>query len=697
MSPDDSARDNRAHQPNRLINEQSPYLRQHAHNPVDWYPWGAEALEKARTENKPILLSIGYSACHWCHVMERESFENEAIAQVMNENFVSIKVDREERPDLDQIYMDAVQVLTGRGGWPLTMFLLPDGRPFYGGTYFPPADRHGLPGFPRLLAAIANAYHKQAADVQQNVERLTAAMGAVATYESRGRELAPATPLNAARELGKHYDSAHGGIGGAPKFPNSFVFSLFLRMYDADGDINFADMVRDTLAKMAKGGIYDQIGGGFHRYSVDERWLVPHFEKMLYDNALLARLYLDAGRALNEPEFMRVAGEILEYVLREMTSPEGGFYSSQDADSEGEEGKFFLWTPAAARAAIGDEGLAKIAARYFDIGEEGNFEGRNILNRTIDRADAAKLFGLPADDLAQAIETIRARMFAVRERRVKPGRDEKVLAAWNAMMIGAFAEGYRALGDARYLAAAERAIDFAMTRLWDGRALRRSYKDGVARFNAYLEDYALMAGAMIDTYEASLDPRYLEQARMLADVILERFSDGDKGGFYFTSDDHEELITRAKAAFDGSTPSGNSAAVMALLRLHDYCGDARYAAAAAGTLGLFADLIEKQPFGFAHMLEAADRYFRGPAEIVLVGDRKAPEFREWIERAGLLYVPNRALFVADPDGAGGGSFIPEQARGKPQINRQLTAYVCRERTCSAPLTTFEAVKAALAD
>jgi uncharacterized protein YyaL (SSP411 family) len=696
MSQDHSPHDKFTQNANRLINEQSPYLRQHAYNPVDWYPWGEEALGRARAENKPILLSIGYSACHWCHVMERESFENEAIARVMNENFVSIKVDREERPDLDQIYMDAVQLLTGRGGWPLTMFLLPDGRPFYGGTYFPPVDRQGLPGFPRLLAAIAEAYHKQPGDVQQNVERLTSAMGSVTNMGAPGSELASTAPLNAARALGKHYDSVHGGIGGAPKFPNTFIFSLFLRMYDADSDINFADMVRDTLTKMAKGGIYDQIGGGFHRYSVDERWLVPHFEKMLYDNALLARLYLDAGRALNEPDFLRIAREILEYVLREMTSPEGGFYSSQDADSEGEEGKFFLWTPSEAHEAIADEDLTKIAARYFDISEEGNFEERNILNRTIGQADAAKLFGKTADELAAAVETIKSRMFTARERRIKPGRDEKILAAWNAMMIAAFAEGYRALGDPRYLAAAERAVEFAMTRLWDGRALRRSYKDGVARFNAYLEDYALMIGAMIDTYEASLDPRYLEQARTLADIILERFLDRDNGGFFFTSDDHEELITRSKASFDGSTPSGNSAAVMALLRLHAYTGEERYANEAARAINLLAELIEKQPFGFAHMLEAADLYFRGPTEIVLVGDRSSPEFREWIERAGLLYVPNRALFVADKQGEGRG-FIPEQARGKPQLNGQLTAYVCRDRACSPPMTTFEAVIAALDD
>ena len=696
MSQDESSHANPTHKANRLINEQSPYLRQHAHNPVDWYPWGDVAHARARAENKPILLSIGYSACHWCHVMERESFENEAIANVMNENFVSIKVDREERPDLDQIYMDAVQVLTGRGGWPLTMFLLPDGRPFYGGTYFPPADRHGLPGFPRLLAAIANAFHNQAGDVNQNVERLTAAMGALTAYEPSGQELPASAPLNAARELGKHYDSVHGGIGGAPKFPNTFLFSLFLRMYDADGDINFADMVRDTLNKMAKGGIYDQIGGGFHRYSVDERWLVPHFEKMLYDNALLVRLYLDAGRALNEPQFLSVAREILEYVIREMTSVEGGFYSSQDADSEGEEGKFFLWTPAEAMGALDDEELTKIAERYFDITEEGNFEGRNILNRMLEKSDAAKLFGKSPEDLSSAIDTIKLRMFSARDQRIKPGRDEKILAAWNAMMISAFAEAYRALGDPRYLAAAERGVSFTMSRLWDGRALRRSFKDGVARFNAYLEDYALMTGAMIDTYEATLDPKYLDYAVTLADVILERFIDHDKGGFYFTSDDHEELITRAKAAFDGSTPSGNSAAVMALLRLHAYTGDERYATEAARTLKLFTDLIMKQPFGFAHMLEAADLYFRGPTEIVLVGDRSSDEFREWVERTGLIYVPNRALFAADANGAATG-FVPEQVRGKPQVDGRLTAYVCRDRTCSPPMTTFEAFVAALED
>jgi uncharacterized protein len=693
MTQDESSHAKSGRKPNRLINEQSPYLRQHAYNPVDWYAWGEEALTRARSENKPILLSIGYSACHWCHVMERESFENEAIARLMNENFVAIKVDREERPDLDQIYMDAVQLLSGRGGWPLTMFLTPDGKPFYGGTYFPPEDRHGLPGFPRLLMSVVNAYQNQQQDVQHNVERLTRALGSLSDYTPANGELKPNFALSGARALSAHYDSVHGGIGAAPKFPNTFVFSLFLRMCDAEGDVGLAEMVRHTLTKMAMGGIYDQLGGGFHRYSVDERWLVPHFEKMLYDNALLARLYLDAGRALKEPEFLTVAREILDYVLREMSSPEGGFYSTQDADSEGEEGKFFIWTPAEVREVVGSD-LASIAERYFDVSEEGNFEGRNILHRTIDVAQTARMFHLSENDAAAAIATIRTKLLAAREGRVKPARDDKILAAWNGMMIAAFAEGYRALGDPRYLAAAERAIEFVMTRLWDGRALKRSFKDGVARFNAYLEDYALMAGAMLDTYEASLDAKYLAMAGRMGDTILEHFLDSEKGGFFFTSDDHEALIMRSKAAFDGSTPSGNSAAVMLFLRLHAYTGEQRYMDEAGRTLLLFNDLIEKQPFAFSHMLEAVDLYQRGPTEIVIVGEPASPEFHEWLERLGRLYIPNRALFAVDA-GRTDVAFVPEQARGKSQVDGKLTAYVCRERACSVPMTSFEQVEAEL--
>ncbi|MHB8381919.1 MAG: thioredoxin domain-containing protein [Candidatus Binataceae bacterium] len=690
---DDSAHPARG-KTNRLINEQSPYLRQHAHNPVDWYPWGVEALARAKAENKPILLSIGYSACHWCHVMERESFENDAIAALMNENFVSIKVDREERPDLDQIYMDAVQMITGRGGWPLTMFLTPEAQPFFGGTYWPPEDRQGMPGFPKVLAAVANAYRNGAHEISHNVEKLGAALGALSEYEPKPGELRPDQAVVAARALAGAYDSVNGGIGGAPKFPNTFVFSLFLRVFEAEGDEAMGDMVRHTLKKMARGGIYDQIGGGFHRYSVDERWLVPHFEKMLYDNAQLAVLYADAGRALNEPEFLDLSRDILNYLLREMTSPDGGFYSSQDADSEGVEGKFFVWEPEQVEEILGEE-LAGIAERYFDISVEGNFEGENILHRTLEIGDAARMFDEPEAEIEAALRTIREKLFAAREQRVHPGRDEKILTAWNAMTISAFAVGYRALHEARFLEAARRAAEFIMTKMWDGRALKRSYKDGGARFNAYLEDYALLAGAMIDLYEASLDARYLEHARTLAAVILERFIDRTNGGFYFTSDDHEALITRSKAAFDGSTPSGNSAAVTALLRLFEYTGDDWYRNEAERALRLFREFIEKQPFGFSHMLEAVDLYHRGATEVVLVGERDSPEFREWVERLGLLYIPNLAIFAADPSGEAVSGFIPEQARGKRQVNGKLTAYVCRDRTCTAPITEFKALESEL--
>lgn len=686
-----SDREHLGRKPNRLINEQSPYLRQHAYNPVDWYPWGDEALARAKAENKPILLSIGYSACHWCHVMERESFEDEGIARLMNENFVSIKVDREERPDLDHIYMEAVQMISGRGGWPLTMFLTPEGKPFFGGTYFPPVDRQGMPGFPRVLMAIAQAYRNDAHEVQHNIAKLSEALGALGTYTAPEGELRRDLPIAAAHTLARSYDSVNGGLGQAPKFPNSFVFSLFLRGYDADNDPSFATMVRDTLNKMARGGIYDQIGGGFHRYSVDDRWLVPHFEKMLYDNALLARLYLDAARALSEPEFLTVAHEVLDYVLREMTAPDGGFYSTQDADSEGEEGKFFLWNPAEVEQVL-DAGLATIAERYFDVTAEGNFEGRNILHRTIEIADAAKMFDMTPDQMAEAIATIKQKLFAARERRIKPARDEKVLAAWNGMMISALAGAYRALHEPRYLAAAENAARFVMTTLWDGRALRRSFKDGAARFNAYLEDYALVGSAMLDVYQATLDPAYLAHARTLADVILERFLDPERGGFFFTSADHEQLITRFKAAFDGSTPSGNSAAVMLLLRLSAYTGDDRYFREAERAIKLFREFMEKQPFAFSHLLEAADLYLRGPTEIVVVGDRASAEFREWMERIGLLYVPNLALYAVDP-AAPGERFVPEQARGKHQVAGRLTAYVCRERACSTPLTSFKDIEA----
>jgi uncharacterized protein YyaL (SSP411 family) len=679
--------------PNRLIGEQSPYLRQHAFNPVDWYPWGEEALARARAEDKPILLSIGYSACHWCHVMERESFENEEIARLMNDNFVPIKVDREERPDLDQIYMDAIQLISGRGGWPLTVFLTPERMPFYGGTYFPPSDRQGMPGFGRVLASVAKAYRERRSEIDKTLQTLGSALAGLSEFGGEAGEPRPGLCIAAARALAGAYDSVNGGIGGAPKFPNTFVFSLFLRAMDAEADYSFAEMVSHTLKRMAMGGIYDQIGGGFHRYSVDERWLVPHFEKMLYDNALLARLYLDAGRALDEPAFATTAREIIDYVLREMTDSAGGFHASTDADSEGHEGRFFVWTPAQVEAIVGPD-LVRIATRYFDITEEGNFEGSSIPHRTLETAEAARLFGISETELVPAIAGIRRSMYEAREHRVHPARDEKILTAWNAMMISALAEGFWALEEPRYLDAARKAAEFIMTRMWDGSRLKRSFAAGVARHHAYLEDYGLLTSAMVDLFEACRDTRYLEFARILADVMLRHFIDTERGGFYFTTDDHEELIVRSKPSFDGSTPSGNSAAAMALLRLHAYTGDERAAAEAARTLRLFTASIEKQPFTYAHLLEAIDLYQRGAVEIVLVGG-KPDEIRQWTTRLGHLYIPNRAVFVVDP--ADERAVMPELARGRAAVGGAITAYVCRDRACSLPITSIDALIAQLRD
>jgi uncharacterized protein YyaL (SSP411 family) len=625
--------------------------------------------------------------------MERESFEDPETARLMNDLFVSIKVDREERPDLDQIYMDAVQAFAGRGGWPLTMFLTPQGGPFFGGTYFPPQDRHGLPAFKRVLVSVAQAYREKAQDVAHNVEKITEAITAMSGYSAAQTDLPKGIVVEAAAALSRHYDHTYGGLGQAPKFPNSFAFSLLLRARDISADPAMAEIVDRTLTHMAKGGIYDQIGGGFHRYSVDQQWLVPHFEKMLYDNALLARLYLDAARALDRGEFLTVAREIFDYVLREMTSPEGGFYSTQDADSEGEEGKFFIWTQPEVRAAVGAD-LAPVAERFFDVTAQGNFEGKNILHRTIDIPEAAALFHVTPLEMERRIGEIKRKLFAVRERRIKPGRDEKMLAAWNGLMIGALVEGFIALAEPRMLQAARRAADFVMTRMWDGRALKRSFKDGSARFNAYLEDYATMANALLDLYEASLETRYILQARSLMDVVLERFVDRQNGGFFFTSEDHERLITRPKPLFDGSTPSGNSEAVLALLRLHTYVGEEAYQREAERTIKLFSGLMMQQPMGFAHMLEAVDFDARGPREIVLVGDPGAADFKQWRERVGLLYLPNRAFFSVDPAAPSSG-FIPEAARDKTQVDGHLTAYVCRDFTCSAPQTSLAGLEAEL--
>jgi uncharacterized protein len=678
---------------NRLSAETSPYLLQHAHNPVDWYPWGFEALERARREDKPILISIGYSACHWCHVMEHESFEDERIAQLMNDLFVCIKVDREERPDLDHIYMSAVQMLTGHGGWPLTVFLTPSGEPFYGGTYFPPVDRHGMPAFPRVLHGVADAYREKPDQIRQSVEQIRNGLVQMerrqvsTAAESGAANLPSDVAVTAARALTGHYDTENGGIGGAPKFPNTMVFSLFLRAWRTTGDDQFRRMAVDTLHHMARGGMYDQLGGGFHRYSVDARWLVPHFEKMLYDNALLTRLALEVYQATGgDPDSRRVVEETLGYVAREMTHPDGGFYAAQDADSEGVEGKYFVWTRDEVIQALGPD-AGEIVCRFYDVTDSGNFESKNILHRTVDLEQLARLFGRSVDEIGAIVEAGRTRLLALRATRVPPGRDDKILASWNALMISAFAEAYKVLGRDEYRIAAERALGFIDRHLYEDGRLLRTYKDGQAKLNAYLDDYAFLLNAVLDVYEATFDLALIARAVELADALLERFEDRDAGGFFFTSSDHERLVHRPKPAFDGSIPSGNAAAAMGLLRLYHHRGDARFLEAVERTLGAFATTMQAQPFGFAHMLAVADLYARKPYEIVVIARPDDPARGDLLARLHGEFIPDKIVIAADPSSS---ERLP-LAEGKPQVDGRATIYVCHRYTCSAPATDWHDV------
>jgi uncharacterized protein YyaL (SSP411 family) len=672
---------------NRLINESSPYLRQHAHNPVDWFPWGAEAFAAARREDKPILLSVGYSACHWCHVMERESFEDEQTARLMNERFVNVKVDREERPDVDHIYMNAVQALTGRGGWPMTVFLTPDGKPFYGGTYFPPEDRHGMPAFRRVLLAVDQAYRGKPEEVQKTVAQLMTALQSAEALQPAARPVDAGLVRSAAAALARAYDESNGGIGHAPKFPNEAVLELFLRAHCSGGEARYLDMVLHTLQQMARGGIYDQLGGGFHRYSVDARWLVPHFEKMLYDNAQLVPLYLSAFQLTRDPFFASVARDTLEYVRREMRHPAGGFYSTQDADSEGEEGRFFLWDADEVRRLLGEDAAA-IACRYWDVSDAGNFEHRNILHVTLEIDQLAKLFHRDAETVRQVLAAARRTLFAARERRVKPGRDDKILTAWNALMISAFAKAAEALDDDGYLRVAIDGVRFIETHLQRGDRLLSTYQDGVAKLNGYLDDYAFSIAALLDVFEAAQDRTFLERAGALANALLAHFWDADAGGFFFTSDDHETLIVRSKPAFDGSIPSGNSVALRNLLRLYHYTQEATYLARAESMLRLFAGALQEHPFGFANMLCAVDFYVQRPREVVVVAPTGA-DTGALLRRIREVYLPNRTLMVVDPAAE---AALPPALRGKGMVDGKPTVYVCHNMTCAPPATTWDDVE-----
>ncbi len=674
--------------PNRLINETSPYLLQHANNPVDWYPWGEEALERARSEDKPILLSIGYSACHWCHVMERESFENETIAGLMNDNFVSIKVDREERPDLDQVYMQAVQMLTGSGGWPMTVFLTPEGKPFYGGTYFPPEDRQGMPGFPRLLTSIAEAYSTNRGEIDRVTKQLTTQMSQ-SNQVSQGTSILTVDILHKAySSLATNFDYQNGGFGNAPKFPQPMTPEFLLRYYHHGYNPRALELVELTLEKMAYGGIYDQIGGGFHRYSTDAYWLVPHFEKMLYDNALLARLYLHTylitGRAL----YRRVVEETLDYVLREMTDSSGGFYSAQDADSEGVEGKFFVWSPDEINSVMGDAD-GEVFAGYYGVTGAGNFEGKNILNIRQDPEEFAETKGLTADQLGDIINRGSKALLEVREQRIHPMRDDKVLASWNGLMLRSFAEAAAALGRPDYLAVAIKNAEFlARSMKSDGRLLR-TYRDGQAKLLGYLEDYSFVIDGLLALYEATFDLRWLDEAVTLADSMIELFWDEGIGGFYDTGSDHETLVVRPRDVFDNAQPCGGSVASDVLLRLAVFTGNNDYSAKATVPLRSLHQAMSQSPGGTGHWLSALDFYVSPPKEIAVIGPRDDPTTQALLDTVFHRFLPNKVVMGVEtpliPAVDNSEADIPLLA-GRGMVGGLPSAYVCQNYACQLPVT-----------
>jgi len=677
---------------NRLARESSPYLLQHKDNPVDWYPWGEEAFARARAENKPIFLSIGYSTCHWCHVMEHESFEKEDVAAALSKGFVAIKVDREERPDVDDIYMQAVQLMTGQGGWPLSLFLTPDRKPFYGGTYFPPTPRWGKPGFPQLLEAIGTAWRDRREELESSAAEMVAHLDtdATATAAAAGTP-APELVGSSVRVLERQFDEAEGGFGGAPKFPPAMRLELLLRHWLRTGDAAARAMTEKTLAKMAAGGMYDQVGGGFHRYSVDARWLVPHFEKMLYDNAMLAKVYVQAFRAFRNPDDARVTRETLDYLLREMTPAEGGFFAAQDADSGGEEGTFYVWSPASLAAAVGPDASPIVAAR-FGVTERGNFEdGQTVLSVVRSLPELAADFGRPVKEIARLLEDARRKMYEVRSRRVAPATDDKLLTDWTALAISAFALAARVLEEPRYEDAARRAADRILDHcVRDGRLLHRE-KDGSADIPGFATDYAYLVEALLDLYEASFVPRYFTEAVRLQSVFDANFAD-PRGGYFLSAAEHDGLILRPKESWDAATPSSNSVAAMNLLRLSVFTGDARYRERSDSIFAAHADMLARAATAFPRLLCALDFQTDAPREIVLAGAPGTEGFERL--RGAVFASPLFNRVVAHAESAAGVPELAALAQGRAG-SAAAAAYVCMGFSCQAPVSDPEALRAAL--
>jgi len=672
--------------PNRLASETSPYLLQHANNPVDWYPWGPEALERAKAENKPILLSIGYAACHWCHVMEHESFEDESTAALMNERFVSIKVDREERPDLDAIYMQAVQAMIGHGGWPMTVFLTPDGVPFYGGTYFPVEPRFGMPTFKRILTAVSDSYRNKPADIARAAGSVREMYDMAKEATRSGGVPGPELLDHAYRRLSDDYDEENGGFGGAPKFPPTMALDFLLRYWARTGTERALSIVTNSFLQMARGGIYDQVGGGFARYTVDAIWLVPHFEKMLYDNALLIRLGAHLWQATGggDAEVRRVVEETIDWAVREMRAPDGGFYSSYDADSEGHEGKFYLWDADALNAALGAD--APIMRAYWGVSDGGNFEGRSILFVAArDKRALARRFSISVDQLDEIVARSKRTLYDVRKQRVWPGLDDKVLASWNGLMVRGIAEAARAFGNDEYAQVAIEGGEFLFGKMVrEGRVLR-TYKSGRARIAGYLEDHASLALAALSLYELTFDETWLARARELGESIVRLFWDDDVNAFFDTASDHEQLVVRPRDVTDNATPSGTSLAAELLARLAELHHDVDARRRATWIIETQIQTMQRYPSAFGHALGAADMLVHGAVELAIVGDPTAEDFKTLDRAAAARYVPS--LVIA------GGRASPESGiallAGREAREGRATAYVCRSYTCEAPATSVE--------
>ena len=671
---------------NRLAEETSPYLLQHADNPVDWYGWGEAAFAKAKAEGKPILLSVGYSACHWCHVMAHESFEDEATAKLMNAHFVNVKVDREERPDVDAVYMSAVQAMTGQGGWPMTVVMTPEGKPFFGGTYFPPHDHYGRPSFKRVLTSLADAWQNRREEVLESAQSATQYLQRLSDLEGEG-ELEPEILTEAVTTLMSRFDPTHGGFGAAPKFPPHSTLRFLLQR--PSEETLSRQMVKTTLQKMALGGIYDHLAGGFARYSVDAIWLVPHFEKMLYDNAQLVQRYAEAYQLTSKPLYKQVIEETLAWVTREMTSDEGGFYSALDADSEGEEGKFYVWTEAEVDALLGDD--APLAKAYFDVSSTGNFEGKSILNVKQPAEEVAQKFDLSLGELAERVAHIKGVLFEERETRIRPGLDDKVLTSWNGLMLAAFADAGRVLGRQDYLDIAIKNAEFVRDKLYqDGRFLH-SYKDGTSKITGLLEDYTYYGLGLLALYRATLDERWFLWALELADTITKHFHDAKKGGFFSTPDDGEALIVRLKNYFDSPNPGENAAAAELLLTLSRFTGNRDWETLAAETIKPMTEAMRKQPSGFGTLLFGLEKLLSPSQEIAVLGSRDNEDTRVLINEIHTHFLPHTVVALAENANT---PIVEEIAflQEREQVEGEPTVYVCENNACKLPVTTVKGLR-----